>query len=136
VKKQKQKTAQVIIAQKSVKLKAGLGKPALSSKPAAANQAHIIEAGLAADVAQHQHNKKHAHGARAPPMRLLDKAEVCAIAGATFPTIWAWMRQGRFPRGRIVGGKTMWRSDEVEQWLANLIVRPLKGDATPEGGHT
>jgi predicted DNA-binding transcriptional regulator AlpA len=95
----------------------------------AANQAHIIEAGRAADNAQHQSNRKHIHGARAPPaVRLLDKGDVTTIANVSAQTLWAWMRAGTFPRGRIVGGKTMWRSDEIDQWLAGLMVRPLKGD--------
>jgi predicted DNA-binding transcriptional regulator AlpA len=68
-----------------------------------------------------------------PSCRLLSKAQVCAIAGVTFPTIWAWMRAGKFPRARKAGvgnnGKSVWRSDEVEQWLADLPVRRLKGDA-------
>ena len=69
-----------------------------------------------------------AHGARAP--RLLDKAEVCAIAGATYPTIWKWMREGKFPRSRVAGGKSMWLSTEIEAWMAALPVRALKGDET------
>jgi predicted DNA-binding transcriptional regulator AlpA len=69
-----------------------------------------------------------AHPPRAPLVHLLDKAEVCAITNVTFPTIWSWMRAGTFPRSRVVGGKSMWRSDEVEQWLASLPVRALKGD--------
>jgi predicted DNA-binding transcriptional regulator AlpA len=63
-----------------------------------------------------------------PSTRLLDKPEIIAIAGVTFPTIWAWMRAGKFPRARVVGGKSMWRSDEVAAWMAALPVRPLKGD--------
>jgi predicted DNA-binding transcriptional regulator AlpA len=67
---------------------------------------------------------------RAPPsIRLLDKTEVLAITNVTFPTVWLWMREGRFPRSRIVGGKSMWLSNEVEAWLAALPVRKLKGDA-------
>jgi predicted DNA-binding transcriptional regulator AlpA len=62
------------------------------------------------------------------PPRLLDKAEVCAIANVTFPTVWAWMRAQTFPRSRVVGGKSMWLSTEVEAWLAALPVRRLKGD--------
>jgi predicted DNA-binding transcriptional regulator AlpA len=38
------------------------------------------------------------------------------------------MRAGTFPRARIVGGRSMWRSDEVEAWLAGLPVRRLRGD--------
>jgi predicted DNA-binding transcriptional regulator AlpA len=73
--------------------------------------------------------KTQAAAAFAPHGRLLDKSEVCRIANVTFPTVWAWMRAGKFPRSRIVGGKSMWLSSEVEQWLAGLPVRPLKGDA-------
>jgi predicted DNA-binding transcriptional regulator AlpA len=62
------------------------------------------------------------------PPRLLDKAEICAIANVTFPTVWAWMRAGTFPRGRIVGGKSMWLSSEVDAWVTTLPVRRLKGD--------
>jgi predicted DNA-binding transcriptional regulator AlpA len=64
--------------------------------------------------------------------RLLTKPEVCALANATFPSIWAWMRAGTFPRARVVGGRSMWLSTEVEQWLASLPVRKLKGDAEAE----
>jgi predicted DNA-binding transcriptional regulator AlpA len=61
-------------------------------------------------------------------VRLLSKTQVLAITGVTFPTIWLWMRQGHFPRSRIAGGKSVWRSDEVAAWIANLPVRRLKGD--------
>jgi predicted DNA-binding transcriptional regulator AlpA len=61
-------------------------------------------------------------------VRLLDKHEVCAITGRTFPTLWSWQRDGRFPRSRVVGGRSMWLSSEVEAWMAALPVRPLKGD--------
>lgn len=78
-------------------------------------------------------DRNHLHAPRGPPgIRLLDKAEVCAIANVTFPTIWAWMRAGSFPRSRICGGKSMWLSSEIDDWLAALPVRPLKGDATME----
>jgi predicted DNA-binding transcriptional regulator AlpA len=61
-------------------------------------------------------------------LQLLMKHEVVAITGVTFPTLWLWMRQGKFPRSRIVGGKSAWLASDVEQWLATLPVRPLKGD--------
>jgi predicted DNA-binding transcriptional regulator AlpA len=62
------------------------------------------------------------------PPRLLSKSDILAITNVTFPTIWAWMRAGKFPRSRIAGGKSMWLSTEVDAWLAALPVRPLKGD--------
>lgn len=67
-------------------------------------------------------------------LRLLGKTEVLQIVGVSYPTLWAWMCAGKFPRARISGGgrannKSVWRSDEVERWLAKLPMRPLKGDA-------
>jgi predicted DNA-binding transcriptional regulator AlpA len=39
------------------------------------------------------------------------------------------MRAGTFPRSRVVGGKSMWLLSEIEEWMAALPVRRLKGDA-------
>jgi prophage regulatory protein len=64
----------------------------------------------------------------AQPVRLLDKREILAITRLTYPTIWKMMRAGTFPRSRVVGGKSMWRSDEVDEWFAGLPIRRLKGD--------
>ena len=86
------------------------------------------------------------HAYRAPPakqvnaarratsvaVRLLNRHEIIALVGFTYPWIWQKMRDGQFPPGRIVGGKTMWRSDEIDAWLAGLPTRKLKGDATKE----
>ena len=63
-----------------------------------------------------------------PAVRLLDKHEVTAIANCSYPTVWAWMRAGTFPRSRIVGGKSMWLSTDIDEWIAQLPVRRLKGD--------
>jgi predicted DNA-binding transcriptional regulator AlpA len=68
-------------------------------------------------------------GARATTVRLIGRAEILQITGLSIPTIWAWMRNGAFPRSRVVGGRSKWRSDEIDKWLAGLPVRPLKGDA-------
>ena len=62
--------------------------------------------------------------------RLLDKRAALQITNVTYPTLWAWMRAGKFPRARAVGGKSMWLTSEVDAWLAALPVRKLKGDAS------
>jgi predicted DNA-binding transcriptional regulator AlpA len=62
--------------------------------------------------------------------RLLDRHKTCELADATYSTLWAWMRAGKFPRSRIVGGRSMWLSTEVFAWMASLPVRRLKGDAS------
>jgi predicted DNA-binding transcriptional regulator AlpA len=61
--------------------------------------------------------------------RLLDRHAVCAVVGVTYPTLWTMMRQGKFPRSFIVGGKSKWKSDQVMAWLDALPMRRLRGDA-------
>ena len=64
------------------------------------------------------------------PPHLLDKAEILTITRVSFPTVWQWMRAGTFPRSRVVGGKSLWLSSEIDEWLAALPLRRLKGDDT------
>jgi prophage regulatory protein len=72
-------------------------------------------------------------GKRRPPpvpkRRLMGKGEVLLVTGSTFAHVWKLMRLGKFPRAVAVGGKAMWRSWEIDEWLDDLKVRPLKGDA-------
>ena len=64
----------------------------------------------------------------ADAIRLISKPEVLDRVGVTYPTLWAWMRAGKFPRSRELGGKAAWIESEVEEWIAALPVRRLKGD--------
>ncbi|MGO9631512.1 MAG: helix-turn-helix transcriptional regulator [Xanthobacteraceae bacterium] len=108
-------------------------KPPLTPELFTANKQHQVEAALADDLCDAQDTRRRVPPARGPPslvLRLLAKPEVLLIAGGiSYPTLWSWMRAGRFPRSRVVGGKSMWRSDEVQAWLEALPVRPLKGDS-------
>lgn len=68
---------------------------------------------------------------RAPPaQRLLFRADILAMTGFSYATLWNWMRDGKFPRSRVAGKgyKTVWLASEVEEWMAGLPTRPLKGD--------
>jgi predicted DNA-binding transcriptional regulator AlpA len=119
--------AQVAFAKKAAALKATSHKR-ISPKTRYLAAARAIE-----QSDSHQHDRKQVHAPRAPPdARLLSKAEVLAIAGVTYPSLWAWMRAGKFPRSRIVVGRSMWLSTEINEWLAGLPVRPLKGDHAAE----
>ena len=60
--------------------------------------------------------------------RLIGKGEVLARVGASYPTIWQWMRDGKFPRSRELGGKSVWLEAEIEKWILDRPVRRLKGD--------
>jgi predicted DNA-binding transcriptional regulator AlpA len=108
-------------------------KPATPSELIKANLEHRAKAALAPDeLPRRKREVGYVHSARAPPPlaeRLLSKAEVLEIVRVSYPTVWAMMRRGQFPRSRIVGGKSMWLTSEVNTWVARLPVRPLKGDA-------
>lgn len=63
-------------------------------------------------------------------VRLLTKAEVLDRVGLSFPTVWQWMREGKFPRSRVLSSnKSVWIEFEISKWIASLPVRKLKGDA-------
>ena len=80
-------------------------------------------------------NRNSDRGGRDDPdddARLLSKVEVLDRVGVTYPTIWTWMREGRFPRSREVGGKTFWIASEIDAWIKALPTVQLKGDAVQE----
>jgi predicted DNA-binding transcriptional regulator AlpA len=119
-----------VAAEKAAKLKAARATPSTLSKALiTANAQAQHAAGLTADTATNPHDRIHVHGPRGPPVRLLGRHDVCEIVGVTYATIWQMMRDGKFPRSRIVGGKSMWLSSEIDAWIAGLPIRRLKGDS-------
>jgi predicted DNA-binding transcriptional regulator AlpA len=60
--------------------------------------------------------------------KLLSKSEVIERVGKSYPTLWAWMRAGLFPRSVIIGSQVAWYESEVNEWFANLPRQRLKGD--------
>jgi predicted DNA-binding transcriptional regulator AlpA len=66
-----------------------------------------------------------------PPSGLLTKKQVLERAGGvSFPTLWKWMRAGKFPRARTAGNlKSVWLESEVEAWMSALPLSRLKDDS-------
>jgi predicted DNA-binding transcriptional regulator AlpA len=132
----KRPAAQVAFAKKAAGAKAAKGKTNLIAPHLIdGNEQEVAEESLAVtDRPAREHDERSLHAARAPPAslgaRLLSKREVLAIVGVSYPTLWSMMRAGTFPRSRVVGGKSMWLSPDIEAWLATLPVRKLKGDAS------
>ena len=62
------------------------------------------------------------------PSRFIGKPEMLDRVAASYPTVWQWMRDGKFPRSRELGGKAVWLEHEIEHWITTRPVRPLKGD--------
>jgi predicted DNA-binding transcriptional regulator AlpA len=126
-------TAQVAAAKGAAAIKAtNAGRTKAAALASMPDLAVTDEQDSATMPAHREHDRHRAQAPRAPPpgqgIRLLDKAEVLAITSVSFPTVWAWMRSGTFPRSRVAGGKSMWLSTEIDAWLAALPIRRLKGD--------
>ena len=52
-----------------------------------------------------------------PTLVFLSKAQVLQKIPVTAPTLWAWVRQGKFPRPRAIFNKTVWVAAEVDAWM-------------------
>ncbi len=68
------------------------------------------------------------------PNRLIYRPELLRRIGLSYPTVWRMMREGKFPRGRAVGARTAWLESEIDNWIAALPERRLKGDPPDNGG--
>jgi predicted DNA-binding transcriptional regulator AlpA len=83
-------------------------------------------------IAPHQHApNQHAPNQHAPaaepPLVLLTKAEVLAKIKVTGPTLWMWVRQGKFPSSRLLSpNKTVWIEAEVDTWMRARPIREYK----------
>jgi predicted DNA-binding transcriptional regulator AlpA len=63
----------------------------------------------------------------APPVRLIDKRELLKKVPVSYPHIWALMRDGKFPKSRIVGNRAVWLESDVDRWIAALPEQTFKG---------
>jgi predicted DNA-binding transcriptional regulator AlpA len=60
----------------------------------------------------------------------LTRAEVLEVVGVTYPALWQWMRDGKFPLAREIGNRRIgWLSSEVAAWMKSRPVRKLKAVA-------
>ena len=62
-----------------------------------------------------------------PALVLLSKAQVLKKVPVTEPTLWAWVRAGKFPKPRDISpNKTVWVEAEVDAWIRAQPVRNYK----------
>jgi prophage regulatory protein len=62
-----------------------------------------------------------------PSLVFLSKAQVLKKIPVTGPTLWLWVRQGKFPRPRALGpNKTVWLAHEVDTWMQARPFRTYK----------
>jgi len=64
---------------------------------------------------------------RGPPEALyFTKAQVLELVGKTWPCVWQWIREGKFPQPHMLGGRTIFLVDEIKAWFAALPVPQYK----------
>ena len=61
-----------------------------------------------------------------PPPRFVFKPEVLDRVGVSYVSIWQWMREGKFPCSREVGGKVAWLESEIDEWMETRPLRKYK----------
>ena len=62
--------------------------------------------------------------AEQPTLVFLSKQQVLRKIPITAPTLWSWVRAGKFPRPRAISpNKTCWIEAEVDAWIR---ARPLR----------
>lgn len=54
-----------------------------------------------------------------PHRPLISKPEMLDMVCMSYVTIWKLIKAGEFPRAIMIGGRTMWYLDEIQNWLAN-----------------
>lgn len=55
----------------------------------------------------------------AKPVRLIRLAEVKRRTGMSTSTIYRWMKEGKFPNSRSIGGRiAVWPESELDEWIA------------------
>jgi prophage regulatory protein len=63
------------------------------------------------------------------PLVFLSKQQVLRKIPITAPTLWSWVRAGKFPRPRAISdNKTVWVEAEVDAWMR---ARPLRNYKAP-----
>jgi predicted DNA-binding transcriptional regulator AlpA len=61
-------------------------------------------------------------------VRLIDRKTLLNKVPVSYPIIWKMMRDGIFPRGREIGGRTFWIESEVDDFINGRPARQLKGE--------
>jgi predicted DNA-binding transcriptional regulator AlpA len=59
----------------------------------------------------------------APPTKLIFKRQLLERVPLSFTTIWRLTREGKFPRARQIGQRSVWVESEVEAFLQALPLR-------------
>ena len=69
---------------------------------------------------------------RSGGVRVLRQKQVCALLGISSSTLWAWIKDGRFPKPIDLGPNSRaWLGEEIDQ---HLLARARERDAVAATG--
>ena len=72
-------------------------------------------------------NQTNNEAAVEPALVFLSKAQVLKKVPVTGPTLWSWVRQGKFPKPRDISpNKTVWLEADVDAWIRERPTRNYK----------
>jgi hypothetical protein len=124
---------QVAIAKRAAKLKASASKIDLSPALIAANDEDIAEAGLAADSGRDQHDRRHAHGARGPPVETrraaMSIAEFCWQHSLSEPYYSKLQKNGLGPKTIKLGARILITQEAAARWRRLRERKPVSVEA-------
>src|SRR4051794_31430289 len=67
------------------------------------------------------------HAGQPPPSkRFIFKGDVLERIGVSYPCLWRWMRERKFPVALEVGGRCAWRESDIDEWMATRPLRKYK----------
>jgi prophage regulatory protein len=71
------------------------------------------------------------------PPRFIYRNELLARVGVTYTSIWLWVRDGKFPAPRELGGghqrgRLAWLESEIDEWMNSRPKRLPKGHKSRE----
>jgi predicted DNA-binding transcriptional regulator AlpA len=72
---------------------------------------------------------KNAEARPPPPRAFYYRKEVAEIIDRTWPCIWQWIREGKFPKPHMHGGRPIWLKSDIDAYFASLpecIYKPLE----------
>jgi prophage regulatory protein len=62
-----------------------------------------------------------------PTLVFLSKAQVLKKIPITGPTLWDWVRKGKFPKPRfLANNKVVWLQSEIDEWMQSRPVPRYK----------
>lgn len=58
--------------------------------------------------------------------RFVFKGDVLERIGVSYPCLWRWMRDGKFPIALEVGGRCAWIKSDIDAWMLSRPARNYK----------